>query len=167
MKKARERLSKHNNSPARRRRYGLIKLHAKKGDTILDVGCGSAFGRELLSKDYKYIGVDNSELAEPDIIVDANTWQPDFEFDVFCGFESIEHIKNTENYVAMAKKAKKHIFLSCPASETLSFNPYHIYDFSEEDIKNLFEDENWEIKLHITKKVRYGLQQIIHLQRKQ
>jgi SAM-dependent methyltransferase len=165
--KQRERLKKASPNGNRLWRYNWAQAHIEPTDTVLDVGCGSGFGREFL-KCGKYIGVDYTEIAEPDIIADANEWTPDFEFDIFIGFESIEHIKNTENYVNFAKQAKKHIFITCPASETLSFNPFHVYDFTTDQIKELFEDENWEQVEFLTRLVKKGkvLQQVHHFKRK-
>lgn len=164
--RSKERMTATAKSNNRLYRYNLAQEHITKDDTVLDVGCGSVFGKTHL-KCKKYVGMDYSPDANPDIVADANEWQPDFEFDVFIGFESIEHCKNTDNYVKIAKQAKKHIFITCPASETLSFNPYHIYDFNPYQIRDLFEDENWKQVFFTQRIVKRGnvIQQVHHFER--
>jgi hypothetical protein len=156
---SKERLPTSAKSPARAFRYRYANKFITKDDFVLELGCGSRYGRQNLICS-KYLGVDVSNLAHPDIIVDLNTWQADFPFDVLVSFEVIEHVKNTKNFVEITKRAKREIIISCPATETLSFNSFHIYDFTPARIKELFEDETWVLAECIIRPVRYGKQQI-------
>jgi 2-polyprenyl-3-methyl-5-hydroxy-6-metoxy-1,4-benzoquinol methylase len=152
-----ERLKKESPNGNRRFRYEWAKKFIRPTDTVLDVGCGSAYGREMLAPACaKYLSVDYTPEAEPDYVADFNGWNPDFEFDVFVGFESIEHMKDTAHYVEIAKKAKTDIFITCPASETISWNPHHVFDFSVPDILRLFEDKDWRVDEHFLRIVKKG-----------
>jgi hypothetical protein len=166
--RSKERLTSTAKNGNRRFRYDWAKKSISKDDVVLDAGCGSTFGHDILAPVCKeYIGVDYTPEATPTIVAGMNTWTPDFEFNVFVSFENIEHVKETAHYVEIAKKAKKHIFLTCPASETISWNPYHVYDFSVIDILRLFEDENWKVEEHFLRIVKKGrlVQQCFHFKR--
>ncbi len=154
-----ERLSVKSNSRTRAFRYRVANKYIKKIDVVLDVGCGSEYGRRTIHCK-KYIGVDKYKESKADIIADLNNWQPTFDFDVFVALEVIEHIKNTENFIKIAKKAKREIIISCPASETMSFNKYHLYDFTPDDIDKLFIDDKWILAKRRIRGCRYGKQQI-------
>ena len=154
---SKERLKKSSPNGNRRFRYEWAKKFIRETDVVLDVGCGSGYGREILEPVCtSYLSVDYTPEAEPDIVADFNEYTPDFEYDVFIGFESIEHIKNTAHYVEMAKRAKTDIFITCPASETISWNPHHVYDFSVPDILRLFEDKDWKVDEHFLRIVKRG-----------
>lgn len=155
--RSKERLTPTAKNGNRRFRYDWAKRFLRPEDVVLDAGCGSSFGKDILAPACeKYIGVDYTPDATPTIVADLNEWSPDFEFDVFISFENIEHVKETAHYVEMAKRAKREIFLTCPASETISWNPYHVYDFSVPDILRLFEDENWKVDEHFLRIVKKG-----------
>lgn len=155
--RSKERLKKESTNGNRRFRYEWAKKFIRPTDIVLDAGCGSQYGKETIGKScLEYISVDYTDVAEPSIVADMNDWQPDFAFDVFLGFESIEHIKNTANYVEVAKKAGTDIFITCPASETVSWNPHHVYDFSVPDILRLFEDKDWRVDEHFLRIVKKG-----------
>ncbi len=152
-----ERLKKESANGNRRFRYEWASKSISPTDIVLDAGCGSAYGREMLEPHCaRYVSIDYTQEAEPIIVADMNEYSPDFDFDVFIGFESIEHVRDTAHYVEVAKRAKTHIFITCPASETLSWNPHHIYDFSVPDILRLFEDGNWSVEEHFLRIVKQG-----------
>lgn len=167
--RSKERLTPTAKNGNRRFRYEWAKKFLRPEDVVLDAGCGSVFGHDILAPACKeYIGVDYTPDATPTIVADLNVWTPDFLFDVFVSFENIEHVKNTAHYVEMAKQARRHIFLTCPASETISWNPFHVYDFSVPDILRLFEDEDWRVEEHFLRIVKKGrlVQQCWHFVRR-
>ncbi len=64
-------------------------------------------------------------------------------FDVFCGFETIEHLTDYSHYVLHAKQARRWILLSAPVVPTTHLNPYHCHNFAPGEIASLFIDDDW------------------------
>jgi len=103
-------------------------------DKVLDVACGTTYGKRFLGGEY--IGVDKAPFGN--IVADLNNWQPDFEFDVGVSFETIEHLENPNNLIEILKKAKKYIIYSSPIVPTKHTNPFHLQDFTYEELRGLF-----------------------------
>lgn len=117
-------------------RYRIASWFTQPTDTVLDAACGTGYSRDILHG--HWIGVDKEDLCG-NIVADLNTWQPTFHFDVFAGFETIEHLENPANYVEIAKRARI-ICLSTPIIPTKDRNPYHLQDFTRQEIEAMFED---------------------------
>ena len=136
-------------------RYRLAAGFIERGDTVLDAACGTGYGYQVL-RDLgslslvDYIGVDRLPKEEVEIPFsryldeDLTTWFPSWDFDVFLGFETIEHLPNYRNYIDIAHQAGKWVILSTPVVPTLHLNPHHVHDFASGDLQKLFEDEEWE-----------------------
>ena len=88
-----------------------------------------------------WIGADKE--PGPGLIVDLRSWVPHFDYEVFVGLETIEHIDPLEAYLAAAKKAIPTIVISTPIIPTKHFNPYHVHDFTKESLEALFSD--WKV----------------------
>lgn len=121
-------------------RYRVASGFTADNTIVLDAGCGSGHGKRFLKG--RYIGVD---INPPSFGIqgDLLTWKPEFDYDVFVGFEIIEHLKDYTNFVSIAKRARKWVIVSTPIVPTTHYNPFHIHDFTMEDIQNLFIDEEW------------------------
>lgn len=142
-------------------RYYLASGFLEQGDTVFDVFCGSGYGKKILIPAIElsggsYIGIDKDK---PEDLDDFEFVQLDFGdqrgssfdlklldhslFDVFVGLESIEHLTDfaVKRYVDFAHKAKKWIIISTPIIK--NSNPFHVQNFSEEDILKLFIREDW------------------------
>lgn len=137
-------------------RYRIASGFVRYGDTVLDAGCGVGYGERILTKEETiregepiatWIGIDKNPANE-------NTKKYDFEtgegelpnrFNVFVGLEIIEHLNNdgVRNFVEIAKKAEDWIIVSTPIIP--NSNPYHKQQFKEQDILDLFVDNEWEI----------------------
>lgn len=165
MKQAKERISKHGKSKARRLRYAWAASFCKPEDVVLDAACGSDYGKDILPN---WIGVDRFDGANPTIMADLEIWDAKgITFDVFCGFETVEHLENPSAYVKVARKARKYIFISCPVSETLSTNQYHKHDYTKEQVQALFETpKTWKLATYIERDVRYGKQGLFMFERR-
>lgn len=115
-------------------RYKLAGNYTEDGDVVLDAACGTGYGKKFLKGEYH--GVDK-ELGQ-----DLVTWKPDFEYDVFVGLETIEHLEDYTNYVDIAKKAKKFIIISTPI--VWRDNPHHLHFLPREKILDLFGEPHYE-----------------------
>lgn len=120
-----------------RYRYEVAAKFTRASDTVVDAACGIGYGRDLLRG--TWIGIDK----EPGVGIrsaDLRTWQPDFDYDVFVGLETIEHLDPLDAYVAAAKRAKIAIVISTPIIPTVHMNPFHVRDFTRESLEALFAD---------------------------
>ena len=133
-------------------RYRLAAGFCEPSDFVLDAACGAGYGASLLAagRPLRYTGVDRdlSDVRQPPQwkfwSADLEAKTPSFDFDVFVGFETIEHLADYSAYIAAAKQARKWIVVSCPVVPTVGVNPYHRHDFEPGDLAALFEDEHWE-----------------------
>ncbi len=130
-------------------RYDLVSKLLLPNETVLDVACGIGYGAKIIDEHLvvQYIGVDKVE-PDPEFIglgkwysgVDLDEWSPDFTFDVAICIETLEHLANPKNLVAHLSQAKRLIFVSVPTRPTMHMNPFHLQDFTVDDIINLFDD---------------------------
>lgn len=126
-------------------RYRLAAGFLQPGDVVVDAACGVGYGKTSLAihNDVVYFGVDKH--TGPQIIeADLEDWHPTFDFDVFVGFETIEHLKDYSGYIRAAKLARRWIIVSTPVVPTRSDNPFHHHDFAPGDLARLFSDAQWE-----------------------
>ena len=117
-------------------RYRIASWYVHPHDMVLDAACGTGYGRDILGG--HWVGVDKEDLCD-NVVADLETWQPAFDFEVFVGFETIEHLEDPTNYVELAKRAGT-ICLSTPIVPTKHRNPYHKNDYTKEQIESLFAD---------------------------
>lgn len=123
-------------------RYMWANRFIKDTDTVLDAGCGIGYAKDILRG--KYIGVDNKPVGDC-LMVDLTKDDIDFDYDVFVGLEIIEHLPDSNNFVRLAKKAKSKIIVSAPNMPTKHFNPYHLQDFTNKSLRDLFVDDQWKV----------------------
>jgi cyclopropane fatty-acyl-phospholipid synthase-like methyltransferase len=141
-------------------RYHLASGFVSPGDTVFDAACGVGYGSAVLIKGpaltagSRYIGVDVFKSPELDefanesvrfVIADLSDYHPDFEFDVFVGFETVEHLTDYAAYLDMAKKSRKWMLLSVPVIPTKHQNIYHKHDFVRGELPAKIVDRNWRL----------------------
>jgi trans-aconitate methyltransferase len=135
-------------------RYHMAAGFLELGDVVVDAACGIGYGADILCDrgGIKYIGVDkNANAAIPSnqpedrrfIWADLLRWSPTDSYDVWVGFETIEHLTDYSYYISLAKRARKWILLSVPVIPTKHMNPYHLHDFESGELVHLIEDDNW------------------------
>lgn len=146
-------------------RYALAAGFLRPGDIVVDAACGIGYGALLLDAhgDVTYYGVDRdtSVVAVKEhsrrtfIQADLQEWQPDFDFDVVVGFETIEHLEDYGMYLDWARRVKRFVIVSVPIVPTKDDNVFHFHDFKRDDIVQLvradgvwrlfqFFDQPWE-----------------------
>ena len=122
-------------------RYRWANQFIDDNEIVLDAGCGIGYAKDILKG--KYIGVDRNPVGDC-LKVDLVTDDLDFDYDVFVGIEIIEHLSQIDNFLRLAKRAKK-IIVSAPIIPTKHKNEYHLQDFTEQSLMALFEDDNFKL----------------------
>ena len=125
-------------------RYHLAAGYIKPGDVVVDAGCGTGYGAEIIGP-CAYVGVDRDlSLIEVDrsgrdfLAADLNSWQPDFPVDVAIVFETLEHLADPRALVAWTYNVRRLLFLSVPIRPTLAENPWHVRDYTPADVRALW-----------------------------
>ena len=132
------------------------------GKKVLDIACGTGYGSALLKKAgaKEVLGIDISEeaidyakkhFADPGVefaVGDATNIisVPDNSIELIVSFETIEHIRIYENYLAEMHRVLKEggmIMISTPNKKFSSpgsvkpLNPYHFIEFHLDDFKEV------------------------------
>ncbi len=143
-------------------RYHLSKSYAQN-KIILDAGCGSGYGSEMLLKAgaNKVYGLDicpesieycRTHHKQANLVFNVgdltNIDFPDQTFDLICAFEVIEHIENYKQTMReFYRVLKPHglLIISTPNKAIYSpwtkkpFYPFHYHEFYLKDFKNLLQ----------------------------
>jgi 2-polyprenyl-3-methyl-5-hydroxy-6-metoxy-1,4-benzoquinol methylase len=130
-----------------RYRYEMAAGWLQTGERVLDVASGIGYGAKLITdiKPVKYVGVDKvvpdhefAQLGKFYAGVNLDVWVPDFEWDVSICFETLEHVANPTHLAKQVAKANRLIIVSVPTRPTKHFNPYHLHDFTVDDVLKMF-----------------------------
>jgi ubiquinone/menaquinone biosynthesis C-methylase UbiE len=134
-------------TPGHEVRYALAAGLLRPGDVVVDAACGIGYGALVLDAhgDVTYYGVDRdtsivavkAHTRRTFIQADLQTWQPDFEFDVAVGFETIEHLESYDTYLEWIRRATRFIVVSVPIVPSKHDNVFHVHDFERDDIIKL------------------------------
>ena len=132
---------------------GFISIY----DTVIDAGCGVGYARNILRGQYN--GFDKHPIDDSITKIDFDTDKLDYYggYDVFVGFEIIEHLIKLDNFVHLAKQARKWIIVSTPIIPTKHKNPYHSQDFTPESLIALFKDKDWQLYGWLKQEEIYGV----------
>ncbi len=98
----------------------LIKQHAPKAKTVLELGCGTGSVLEQLSKHYSVVGIDLSKemvkRAKKKVpsgtfsVMDMSSFRLNQKFDVIlCMFDSINHLTTFDQWKSLFQSASQHL----------------------------------------------------------
>lgn len=138
------------------RRYEWAASLIRPGERVLDAPCGIGYGSEILSRtNCQYIGVDKPGVPSPTfrefgwfIETDLDSWEPTGHFEVAICFEGLEHVNFPDRLAGLLGQAERLILVSVPTVPTVGENPWHLHDFTVDEVPPLFPDwvpsECWE-----------------------
>lgn len=161
-------------------RYKESAKYISEGDVVLDIACGSGYGADILSRTENttiYAGdIDNDSVnackKEWDFnkrlhfeVMDATCLRfGNAFFDVIISLETIEHLTGYREMVAEFGRIVKPggvIIISTPNIKISSpdgkiVNPFHVHEFTYEELADLLKTEFSEVKIYGQKYTRYN-----------
>lgn len=127
------------------------------GKDVLDMGCGTGYGSQLLSEAgaRSVLGIDSSKEAVEYArsrysgarfsVADAARFETDEKFDVAVAFEAIEHTRDHDGFVGSAKRALREggILIASAHNRRENppghANPFHQKELDEAEFRALLE----------------------------
>jgi len=121
--------------------------------SVIDCGCGTGYGSYMIAQNpdvERIVGFDNDRTA----IEFAEREYQDGKLFYFCeniesmaygmfdwlvAVELIEHLKKPKQIAALADRSgTERILLTYPSKKTTHYNPFHLEDYNDEMIKEIF-----------------------------
>jgi SAM-dependent methyltransferase len=147
-------------------RYHLGRGYVTPEDEVIECGCGTGYGTEILSEVAKYVtgyDMENSNIyvcnlkhkRDNNEFIEANLEEHELKpADIATSFEVIEHLYEPAKFVTKLKKLiRKFIIVSVPIGETLievdgkpevrGDSTHHNVYPTPEHLDALFLDEDW------------------------
>lgn len=130
-------------------RYTLATEWLRPGERIVDAACGIGYGSQIIADEIAvdYLGVDAIEpwkefqqYGRFQGGVDLDNWDPHFGWDVSICFETLEHVKDPQRLARVMSRATRLVIVSTPTQPTKHFNPYHLHDFTVDQVIEMFAD---------------------------
>lgn len=126
-------------------RYRYAARHVRPGETVNDIACGVGYASTLFRQG-PYRGYDRPGAPDPRFpgsfhVADLNDpqWEP-AAADVTVCFETLEHVKDPARLAqVIAATTRRAIAVSVPVVPTKHVNPYHLHDFTTDDIPPMFD----------------------------
>lgn len=127
---------------------------------VLEIGTGMGYGVEVIAPAAdKYVTIDKSCAYNVELPANAEFRQmtvppldfADESFDYVISFQVIEHIKNDKEFVAevsrVLRKGGKFIVSTPNAPMSLTRNPWHVREYTAEELKELLSKEFSQIDM--------------------
>ena len=127
---------------------------------VLEIGTGMGYGVEVVAPAAdKYVTIDKSCAYNVELPANAEFRQmtvppldfADESFDYVISFQVIEHIKNEKEFVAevsrVLRKGGKFIVSTPNAPMSLTRNPWHVREYTAEELKKLLSKEFSQIDM--------------------
>lgn len=144
-------------------RYRFV-LPYLEGKDVLEVGCGTCYGMgKMLTGLKSIVGIDISldalrygQLAYPEnrlkaVQADCEALPfPDKSFDAVISFEVMEHLPDSKKYLSEISRVMQdggYLFLSTPNKRFLEYNPYHLKEYTAEDLKEALHSVFSEVSI--------------------
>jgi 2-polyprenyl-3-methyl-5-hydroxy-6-metoxy-1,4-benzoquinol methylase len=129
-------------------RYKLAATWLLKNERVLDIASGVGYGAKVMQSitPARYLGIDrvpgDAAFQEFGAFwggLDIEQWEPGFlEWDVSVCFETLEHVHNPARLAKTLMRASRLIVCSTPTRPTCHFNPFHVHDFTVQDVLDMF-----------------------------
>lgn len=125
-------------------RYRYAAENIGHGECVNDIACGVGYGSELL-KHTRYVGYDKPGVFAFNEMfygcdINSETWMP-LWCDVTVCFETLEHVENPARLARVIRAtSRRAVFVSVPTQPTKHVNPWHLHDFTQDDIPPMFPD---------------------------
>jgi 2-polyprenyl-3-methyl-5-hydroxy-6-metoxy-1,4-benzoquinol methylase len=120
---------------------------------VLDVACGWGYGSEILRRNAaSVIGMDRDEEAisfareNYPLVAFRHCGIETVEFekvDCIVTIETVEHLEEPLKFVNKIQKAATLIFISTPIVRSTHWNPYHLHDFTLQEVMCWFLE--WDL----------------------
>lgn len=127
---------------------------------VLEIGTGMGYGVEVVAPAAdKYVTIDKSCAYNVELPVNSEFRQmtvppldfADESFDYVISFQVIEHIKNDKEFVGevsrVLRKGGKFIVSTPNAPMSLTRNPWHVREYTAEELKELLSKEFSQIDM--------------------
>lgn len=161
-----DQMSEHLMESEHRGRY-LWAAALASGLTVLDAGCGTGYGSEIIAAAgaRRVVGVDISEeaidYARSSSLHAASEFQvgglhdlpfEDASFDLAVCFEVIEHVEEQPRAIAQLRRVLKPsgvLAISSPNRDVYPpGNPHHLHEFVPEELKQVLAEEFTNVRLY-------------------
>jgi 2-polyprenyl-3-methyl-5-hydroxy-6-metoxy-1,4-benzoquinol methylase len=142
--------------------YELATKYIKKNDNVLEIGCGTGYGTNFLSKTGAFIhAIDidqetilscaeqyKSDNIKFDVYNGTNIDLPDKSFDVIISFQVIEHVTQEQIFLKNIQRLLKPeglFFITTPnreyrlATNQKPWNPFHLREYDKESLSSLIK----------------------------
>ncbi len=121
---------------------------------VLDLACGGGYGSYLMSKNpdvRKITGIDRNSDAVRNAIENFKKDNIEFlsgspetvngKYDILVSLETIEHLPNPAILKELADRCRiQEMIVSFPRKKTTHYNPYHLFDYTRDDVLRLFDN---------------------------
>lgn len=141
----------------RRYRFALDRLD--RAEKVMDAACGTGFGTHILAQKCEVLGIDRSREA-----LDIARWEMGYAglylqmdlaliptdffryFDAVVSLETLEHLKYPKAFLwKIAQAGCGHLILTTPIVPTRHFNPYHLHDFTQEQVLGWLAEQGYQV----------------------
>lgn len=147
--------------------YDVVRRWAQ-GKKILDIGSGEGYGSAYLAEvAHEVVGLDSNDQAVESAAAKYKRANLRFitgdlfglptavgnqKFDIICSFQTIEHVRDHDVFLRALKSVaapQGKVVVTTPNKLKFpTFNPYHLHEFSAEELGKLFARHFQRVELY-------------------